>query len=291
MRSINPAQVSIAALYGAAMLLAFATLGAVFLLASYTAKPATSASTCTMVIGGSVMGSPNGGWYPADNYGFERIVPNGSWQYIWQSGADNSVWSNPNSSAWSQWPSGVISGCTTNRLTPDRVVYWVGIKDPSQSATTVADQIGQAVANIRAKIPSVQKIILQPITGGPNHTVCGSPSGGNGYIASAGHLVVDPAIDLAISRDPSLGKGYDSLVRTCSDFKDWKGHLSDSGATDQGQKHGQFYAALDAGPTATPTPTPTATPTPMPPVLTSCERVATYSDGSKVIAPLPLSDC
>lgn len=43
-------------------------------------------------------------------------------------------------------------------------------------------------------------------------------------------------------------------------------------------------------PTATPAPSPTSTPTPIP-VLVTCERVATYSDGREERSPLPLTDC
>lgn len=281
--------------------IALAAIGGAFLLASSAAKPATSAATCTVVVGGSVMGNPeNGGWYPADSFGFERIVPNGSWQYIWGSGQDNDDWANPNSSGWAQWPSGRISPCTTNSLTPDRVVLWLGIQDQNQGRTPEQEAavILQIVATTRSKIPSVQSIVLQPVTGGPGHALC-ADLGSN---SSRGHLAVEAAIPLVLAADPSLIVGYDAIARTCSDFKDG-GHLTNSGGKDQGIKHGNFYVALDGGatpvatsttgPSATPTtvaPTPTRTATPSL-TITGCRVRTTYSNGTTYSRDVALSIC
>ena len=289
--------------------LGLAALGAFFLAASYTARPVTSAGpySCTTVIGGSVMGNPsNGGWYPADNFGFERIVPNANWQYIWGSGQDNDDWANPNSSGWSQWPSGRISPCTSNSLTPDRVVLWLGIQDQNQGRTPEQEAavILQIVATTRSKIPSVQAIILQPVTGGPDHALC-SDLGSN---SSRGHLAVEAALPLVFAADPTLIMGWDALARTCSDFKDG-GHLTNAGGKDQGIKHGNFYLALDGGATPVATNTPTATSsvptatsvaptaTSVPPTstparsVTGCNVRTYYSDGTSYTRSVAVSVC
>lgn len=286
--------------------LGLAALGGFFLLASSVVKPVDSAASCTTVIGGSVMGNPNnGGWYPADNFGFERIVPNANWQYIWGSGQDNDDWANPNSSGWAQWPNGRISSCTTNSLTPDRVVLWLGIQDQNQGRTPEQEAavILQIVATTRSKIPSVQSIILQPVTGGPNHTLC-SDLGSN---SSRGHLAVEAALPLVFAVDPTLVMGWDALSRSCSDFKDG-GHLTNSGGKDQGIKHANFYVALDGGAvptntpvgTATPTTvalTPTATSVPATPTstpaktVTGCNVRTYYSDGTSYTRTVALSVC
>lgn len=226
----------------------------------------TTAATCTMIMGFSQTKE----WYLA---GFESIVPNGQFQGLNVSGTEISDMADPNSTIWSYWASGTVySKCTTNWQTPDRVVLNIS-GDYNSNPTAWKNDIIAAVATIRNKLNPDPQILLQPVVGGPNHTDCGTR-------ASYNHPYIDQGIALAVAQDSSLVAGFSPEVASCSQYRDDKGHLSSSGASHVAQRVGAYFN----GPTATPTATPA-------PVLTLCERVATYSDGSQVRTPRPLGDC
>ena len=242
----------------------------------------TTAATCTMVMGFSQTKE----WYLA---GFESIIPNGQFQGLNDSGTEIQDMADPNSTIWSYWASGTVySKCTTNWQTPDRVVLNIS-GDFNSSPTSWKSDILAAVATIRSKLSPDPQILLQPVVGGPNHADCGTR-------ASYNHPYIDQGIALAVAQDPSLVAGFSPEVASCSQYRDDKGHLSSVGASYVAQQVGAYFNGLSATstpvpPTSTPVP-PTATPTPPPvPVLTLCERVATYSDGSQARTTLPLGDC
>ena len=264
--------------------LSLLAIGAFFLAASYTARPVQSAS-CTMVMGFSQTRQ----WFDA---GFQTAAGGSdSWQRLTVNGSEVDVIANPSSAFWAAWPSGISSACTTNSLTPDRVI--LNISGPEQTDPQVwAADILAAVLTTRQKLGN-PLIVLQPVVGGPNHADCGTR-------ASFNHPYIDQGIALAVAADPSLVAGFSPEVGSCSHYSDDKGHLTSSGASYVAGKVGAYYAgavaptATPGGATATPTSAPTATPIPTATpgkTITGCRVRTTYSDGTTYSRDVSLSVC
>ena len=251
--------------------LALTALGGAFLLASSAARP-SSAASCTMVTGYSVTED----WW---NGGFETQpgIVNGDWELMWDGGASvNRI--AYNGYLWDQWNAdNIISRCTTNGRLPDRIIFQIGYR--YQSEVGQVQPVLDVVALIRQRINPNATIYLMGQVGSTTPDTCNVW----GDDVAAGSIT---ALRGAIAIDPTLREAVTPKV-LCSQFADSNGHLTSAGATSAAIQIAAWFASLSGTP---PTATPTATPAPTP-TLVSCERVATYSDGSKVTVALPLGDC
>ena len=103
------------------------------------------------------------------------------------------------------------------------------------------DAIEDTLALIRSRFPSTRSIVLIPVVGGPNHQDC--PIDGGRVRASWQHAHIDNAIQMVVAGDGvgNLVAGFSPEVRTCDDYRDRLGHLTDSGAEAAGRAIGNFY--------------------------------------------------
>jgi hypothetical protein len=196
--------------------------------------------TCTQVVGYSQTTS----WY-SDPNGFRGSAVDASrYELRWIAGGAVHVWADGSSGAWS---TGVSFGCSQNANAPDRVVMDITedfyIDDPANGGIArVASDIGNAIATIRSKYPSVRQIYLQPVVGGPGGgtcTVAGVP-----VRASVNHPYINQAIDQVIAGGSGgfdVRRGPSPTVPSCADYQDSTGHISPTGVV--GQFIGNWYAS------------------------------------------------
>ncbi len=193
-------------------------------------QPQPGSFTCAQIIGYSQTRN----WYPF----FEQGIDEGAWQLVARSGGVARRWADPGYAGWSNAPS---SACAQNSLAPERIVMDV-TRDEYQTDVAVFEQdIRNVIATIRGKYPSVRRIVLEPVVGGPNHTLC--PPGATGTAAvraSFNHPTIDEAIARVLGGD--VIRGADPVVRSCADYADKTGHLTTDGARAVGGMIAQFYA-------------------------------------------------
>ncbi len=185
--------------------------------------------TCTLVVGFSQTDQ----WY---RMGFESIVGDDSWE-IMAAFAGVDRWGQPNDPVWR---SPIRSACTDRTGDPNRVLLSVsGPFGADEGAWAKA--IEDTLAVIRSRFLSVRNIVLQPVVGGPNHEDCFF--GGERVRASWQHAHIDHAIEMVLGRDAvgNLVAGISPEVRTCDDYRDEVGHLTDEGAAAAAQSIGNFY--------------------------------------------------
>jgi hypothetical protein len=212
------------------------------------ADPPCGPFACTEVLGFSQTGM----WYldVAEGGGgtFEPLVGNGQWQLrAYQSAGVQ--WQDPNFAGWTA-PNALFSPCTVNSSNPDRVLLTISVPSGLPTLSQWVTDITAEVATIRSKYSNVRQIILQPVVGGPNNTVCylnGVP-----VHASQEHPTIDQAIAIVAQDAPDLAVGFSPTVRTCADYADTTGHLcypnfkncrTLNARTPIGQTIGNFYAS------------------------------------------------
>lgn len=184
-------------------------------------------SQCTTVIGFSQTRE----WYLGGQ--FEQVLIDAEWQLLQHSGAAIEFWADP---AYEGWLSPIVSPCSAGA--PDRLV--LTISGESRPIDLWVTHILQAVATARAKYPSAQQIVLQPVVGGPGHTLC--MFDGREVRASRNHPIIDDAIAIAVAgADASVMAGASPEVRSCDDFSDSVGHLVDTSEGPIGGTIAQFY--------------------------------------------------
>ena len=250
--------------------LALAALGGFFLLMSSVARPAVSATgDCTMFAGYSVTRDV----FSTGGLETQTGIVNGEWELMWDGGASvNRI--AYEGYLWDQWDAdNITSRCTVNGRLPNKIIFHVGYR--YQSEVGQVQPVLDAVALIRQRINPAATIYLMGQVGSTTPDTC----------AVWGDDVSQGSIDAirdAIAADPTLREAVHPKV-LCSQFSDSNGHMTTAGAQSAASQVATWWASL-SGPTPTPTPAPT-------PTLVSCERVATYSNGSKVTVSLPLGDC
>jgi hypothetical protein len=161
--------------------------------------------SCTQVIGYSQVGAFNG-WFVKDGV-FESIVGSDGWQLIWENGATLHDWQRP---LYRGWTNPIVSPCATNSLAPDRVLLNLAGTNETDVAAWVND-INATIDTIMLKLPSVRRIILQSIVGGPANQVCVTTNG-DPVRASVSHPYMDEAIALVVAAragtQPEVGGGH-----------------------------------------------------------------------------------
>ena len=257
--------------------LALAALGGFFLLMSSMARPAVSApGDCTMLAGYSVTRDV----FTTGGLETQPGIVNGEWELLMDGGASvnriaYSGW------LWDQWDAdNITSRCTVNGRLPTSIIFNLGYRFDSEVGQV--QPVLDAVALIRQRINPNATIYLMGQVGSTTPETCDIFSDN----VSQGSI---DALRGAIAVDPTLREAVHPKV-LCSQYIDFAGHLNSAGGANAASQVAAWWASLGGTPAPTPTATPTPTPTPVP-TLVSCERVATYSNGSKVTTALPLGDC
>ena len=155
-------------------------------LPSEEVPPPPAPFVCNHVLGGSVLGQ----WWPY----FEPHLDSAHWQYVSVSNAYVESWADPASGLWT---TATASACTTDTLSPDRVLlvtYSATLNTMAQYETSIT----KAVATIKAKFPGVKNIELLSTLRSPNNQMCPG---------AAALTVVQPYVDQAIKAvaDQSAG--------------------------------------------------------------------------------------
>lgn len=184
---------------------------------------------CTQVIGFSQTLQ----WFLA---GFERSVDGDRWEVRGDSGTSIDLWGDPDSRAWD---SEIRSPCLRRSGDPDRVVLTVSGFAVGADVARWAGLIERAVAVVREKYPNVEQVVLQPVVGGPGGEECLSPDS-----APVRASVQQPFIAQAIAQvaGGDVVAGPVPEVRSCDDYMDRLGHLTDAAAGPIGEAIGDFYA-------------------------------------------------
>ena len=190
--------------------------------------------TCTQVIGFSQTQE----WYAGDPT-FESTVDDARWQLLYNFGAGINQWADPGYSGWSQ---GIVSPCSAGSSAPDRIV--LNISGDSRTPSEWATAIEAAISTVYAKYPALQRIVLQPVVGGPNNQLC--PDGGGGYIrASVNNIAIDEAIPMVVGGQTVAGPSPE--VMSCTDYVDSVGHLSVGSRPAIGAAIASFYEGKTVG--------------------------------------------
>jgi len=196
---------------------------------------------CTLVIGYSQVGSSYGGWYVAGSgliSDFEQMVGDANWQLLWNSGGGIDKWKNPN---YSGWLNSIESTCSINSNNPERALLSISGNYGVNVSAWVND-INSTISTIRLKYPSIQKILLQAVVGGPAHQTC--YVAGDSIRASWQHKYIDSAINIVIGMDSLVSSECSPEVNSCGDYKDMLGHLDTVIAHIIGAEIGQCYTTF-----------------------------------------------
>lgn len=202
-----------------------------------TVAPPIASFACTIFIGYS---QTNNWWWFG---GFESVTNNDRYEILFNFGGAIHYWADPGYAGWSN---GVSSGCRPS-ASPDRIVldvtedFFISTSDPSQNVAQVARDIRAAIATARAKYPSARQVWLQPVVGGPGGSVCAFNGRTSDPVrASWNHPFIDQAINQVVGG--TIVRGPSPTVRTCADYEDNIGHLTDAKFA-IGQTIGAWYNA------------------------------------------------
>jgi hypothetical protein len=249
-----------------------------------SATSAEAASvTCTQIVGFSQTMQ----WYFA---GFQTTISNTkSWELRWVGGGSIGNWADPNYVGWTD-DAYQATTCSSNWNSPDQALLDVS-GDYSNDPNYWAQQTQLAMTNLRNKWPTVRRIILQPVVGGPGGGLCIF----SGSVVRASYnfpFIIQGLQQLANGSTVVLG--ITPTVTSCSDYADNIGHLTDSAKGPIGVMIGSYYNSFSSAsvppppPTNTPTPAPTSGPsaTPVPTVSAGSTRTITFDDLSNPGRPL-----
>ena len=196
---------------------------------------------CSQVIGFSQTNQWFTGASSTDLAGFQTIVDNDRWQLLFNGGAGVEKWSDPNYPGWDR---PLQAPCVDSAEKPDRVILTISgnLGDLMSDPQIWADEIDRAITIITLKYDSVRQVLLQPVVGGPNDSVC---TFNNQEIrASVNHPVIDQAIERVVTNhsvDVAVAAGFSPTVAVCSDYRDTLGHLTPMASDAVGREIGLFY--------------------------------------------------
>lgn len=235
---------------------------------------ANAASTCTQIVGFSQTMQ----WY----FGSFREASGGTWELRWVGGGSIGNWADPSYVGWQD--SYLADSCSQNGSTPDRGLINVS-GDYNTDPDYWAQETRAAITNLRAKYPSIQQVIVQPVVGGPGGGEC--TYNGEVVRASSNFPYIDEGLD-RLANGVDIIKGISATVRTCADYADDMGHLTDQAKGPIGVSIANYYASggSSAAPrppaaTATPVPatsTPIATATPVPTARTAPSQTVNFDN-------------
>ncbi|HVR79544.1 MAG TPA: S-layer homology domain-containing protein [Acidimicrobiia bacterium] len=189
-------------------------------------------ATCVQIVGFSQTNQ----WFSAGDDIFEDLVGNGGWQALIQGGGAIDRWIDPGFDGWSN---PIKSQCTSRANNPDVVLFTVS--GANRSVTAWVEAVEAVIDTIEIKVPSAENIILQPIVGGPNGSLC--PAGGGEDVrASENHPEIDTAIEQVAAGRSDVHQSASPVVGTCSHYIDEIGHLTDDGASFVAESLGEIYA-------------------------------------------------
>jgi hypothetical protein len=163
---------------------------------------ASAPPVCTQVIGFSQSWE----WYTTVGV-FESGVDDARWQLLWNVGGGVNKWQDPDYVGWSN---ALVSPCTQGSAAPDRVLLTIsGAYGADEQAW--ADAIQATLDQIAIKLPNAQKVLLQPVVGGPQEQDCFFQA--NLIRASWQHAHIDNAIATLVGG--SLAAGASPEVQSC----------------------------------------------------------------------------
>jgi hypothetical protein len=201
--------------------------------------------TCTEILGFSQTLQ----WM--DTTEFEQHIDDARWQARLRAGGHIDVWADPNADAWDPPVQAtctdtgatmfLCSPCARGSDAPDRVLVTITLQEYLSDVQVWAQKIRAAIATIRLKHPSVAQIVLQPVVGGPMHTVCPVPGVPLGVRASYNHPYIDQAIAIVVGDSPDIVAGFSPEVHSCADYADDLGHLDPAARGPIGLDIGQYY--------------------------------------------------
>jgi hypothetical protein len=209
-----------------------------------TPTPTSGSSTvagCTEVIGFSQTYQ----WYFGGSPSYDQFLsqlPPGSTQLRWEGGAAIDSWADPTFTGWTSLGS---SACTRNSSNPDRVVITITAGAFVSDVGWWRQEISAVIANVKSRYSNVRTIFLQPVVGGPGNGICYfNGNSADPVRASWNHPYIDQAIGGLVGGVVVAGPSPE--VRTCADYADDIGHLTDG--TDGGRGAaattiGAFYAS------------------------------------------------
>jgi hypothetical protein len=184
---------------------------------------------CSEVIGYSQVRQ----WF-ADAPEFEAVVGSDRWQLRWKGGASVNLWSD---SSFEGWSAPVVSPCLARSTAPDRIVFSISGGLGTDTAAWEREIRG-VISQLRSRYPTARQIVLEPVVGGPGHSIC--RFGTADVRASANHPVIDAAISRIVMGDVVAGASPE--VDTCADYQDALGHLTPAAAGRVGARLGAYYA-------------------------------------------------
>jgi hypothetical protein len=201
---------------------------------------ASAASTCTQIVGFSQTMQ----WY----FGGFREGSGGSWELRWVGGGSIGNWADPSYVGWQD--SYQADSCSQSGSAPDRGLINVS-GDYNTDPDYWAQETQAAITNLRAKYPSIQQVIVQPVVGGPYGGQCTY----NGQVvrASSNFPYIDEGLD-RLANGVDIIKGISATVRTCADYADDMGHLTDQAKGPIGATIANYYASGGSSPAPPPPP-------------------------------------
>jgi hypothetical protein len=188
---------------------------------------------CTLVLGFSQTAQ----WYKE---GFESQVEDASWELFFHDGAGISSWANPDSGMWTR--AELYSPCAERSADPDRVLLTISEAEYLDDASAWRGMVEQAIQTVRVKYPDAERIILQPVVGGPGGERC--DHNGETVRATFNQPYIEQAIGAIVGDDPGTEQGIVPQVRTCDDYRDSIGHLEPEAKGPVAAEIGAFYRGV-----------------------------------------------
>lgn len=191
-----------------------------------------SPGECTRVVGFSQTRN----WYLSGSFESMPGVSNAEWELLALGGIDLQTLADPASAVYSR---PVESPCG---ISPTRVLLHAAFADyRTATDADIAATLSTAVVNIRSAWPTVTRVDVSPIAGGPGHTTCPLTETRD-VEATTMHPRIDAAIAL-VANGVDLLAGPDLLVSACADFTDAGGHLTTAGSEFVATQVAQHYSA------------------------------------------------
>jgi hypothetical protein len=182
-------------------------------------------SSCTRVLGFSVTVQ----WFW--DGGFEALVPDNRWELLASGGYDLHRFADPSDPIYHDGVR-VQSSCGTPTRAFLQIAY-LGFEHATNEQ--IAAGLSAAIRNIRSTWPTIEDIVVMPIVGGPNHSVCTMP---DGRVVDATKM--HTPLDEVIADADGIVVGPDLLVSTCEHFRDGMGHLSGGGPAEIARQVADF---------------------------------------------------